>query len=343
MQFPKTYNLLKLVNGVTEAIGIGEFSAGRYNQIRLITGLFPELENNLLGEPHPEANYVILNDGSNTIKPLKIPSGINTGIKLIHPFTVGNGEIKELVLDFDACRSVVKAGNSGKYILKPTIKVIELEDKVDIYGTVTDDSESAIPIGGASVSAQISDGLSATVIRSTTTDVVDNENDLDEGEYILSLLSPDQIYNIVAFSSGKSPECVAFRYDDPNDEYPELPLDFQLSVPSVFVNVSGTVRVDPEEIDENFALVITVYTDLNCEHPDGEGYVEIPEVAVITDNEGDGVFEYQFSNLPLYDSDVTYYVVASAEGYIPDTGMVEFSSGGESAITVDQLVIRRDE
>ena len=44
MQFPKTYNLLKLVNGVTEDIGIGEFSAGRYNQIRLIIGLFPELE-----------------------------------------------------------------------------------------------------------------------------------------------------------------------------------------------------------------------------------------------------------------------------------------------------------
>ncbi|MGD8947786.1 MAG: DUF4382 domain-containing protein, partial [Desulfobacterales bacterium] len=52
MQFPLTYNLLKLVNGVTEAIGSGEFSAGEYHQVRLIIGHQPEFENNLLGDPH---------------------------------------------------------------------------------------------------------------------------------------------------------------------------------------------------------------------------------------------------------------------------------------------------
>ena len=155
MQFPLTYNLLKLVNGVTEAIGSGEFSAGEYHQVRLIIGRQPELENNLLGEPHPKANYVILNDGNNTIKPLFVPSGPQTGIKLVHPFTVDAGQIKELILDFDACRSVVKAGNSGMYILKPTIKVIEPEDKVDIDGMVTDNSDPATPISGALVGAGV--------------------------------------------------------------------------------------------------------------------------------------------------------------------------------------------
>ncbi len=342
MQFPKTYNLLKLVNGVTEAIGSGEFSAGKYNQIRLIIGHSPELENNLLGEPHPEANYVILDDGNDTIKPLKIPSGFNTGLKLVHPFTVGDGEIKELVLDFDACRSVVKAGNSGKYILKPTIKVIEPEDKVDIDGTVTDDSDPADPIGGASVSAQISDGLSATVIRSTTTDGGNIVIGLDEGDYILSLLSPDQIYNIVAYTAGYSPACTAYRDYDPENEYPELPLDFELSVPEVpdlgFVVVSGTVRVDGE-IPIDFPLVITIFTDLDCNHPEGEGYVELTEVTDISDNNDDGVFEYQIE-LPLYDSAVTYYVVASAEGYIPDTGEAVLSTGDvDTEVSVDPVLL----
>ena len=334
MQFPLTYNLLKLVNGVTEAIGSGEFSAGEYHQVRLIIGHQPELENNLLGNPHPEANYVILNDGMDTIKPLKVPSGPQTGLKLVHPFTVDAGEIKELILDFDACRSVVKAGNSGKYILKPTIKVIEQEDKVDIEGTVTDDSDPANPIGGASVSAQISDGLSATVIRSTTTDVEDTENDLDEGEYILSLLSANQTYNIVAYDTGKSPECVAFRY---NDEFPELPLDFMLSVPDEFGIVRGVVEVSGD-IEADFPLVITIYTDLECEHPDGEGYVEIFEVANITYNTMDDVFEYEIIDLPLYDSEVTYYVVASADGYIPDTGVAVLSTG-DTEVFIDPLVI----
>lgn len=343
MQFPITYNLLKLVNGVTEAIGSGEFSAGKYNQIRLIIGDSPELENNLLGEPHPEANYVILNDGNDTIKPLKIPSGFNTGLKLVHSFTVGAGEIKELVLDFDACRSVVKAGNSGKYILKPTIKVIEPEDKVDIAGMVTDDSDpvNPNPMGGTSVSAQISDGLSATVVRSTTTDGGDIENGLDEGEYILSLLSPNQIYNIVAYTAGYSPACTAYRDYDPENEYPELPLDFELSVPVLgFVKVSGEVSVDGV-IESDFPLVITIFTDLECNHPGGEGYVELTEVTDITDNNDDGVFEYQI-DLPKYGSTVTYYVVASSEGYIPDTGMAEILEG-DTTFTVEPLTISPDE
>ena len=340
MQFPLTYNLLKLVNGVTEAIGSREFSAGKYNQVRLIIGHQPEFENNLLGEPHPEANYVILNDGNDTIEPLKIPSGSNTGLKLIHPFTVGDGEIKELILDFDACRSVVKAGNSGKYILKPTIKVIEPEDKVDIYGTVRDDSDAENPIEGVTVSAQISDGQSATVIRSTTTHVenpVNDLDDLDEGEYILSLLSPNQIYNIVAYDTGKSPECVAFRY---NDEFPELPLNFMLSDPIKFFTVSGNVEVEGGAAND-FPLVITIYTELECEHPDGEGYVEISEVANITDTET-GLFGYRIDDLPLYDSEVTYYIVASAEGYIPATGVAVLSSDNtEDEVTVnpDPLVL----
>jgi hypothetical protein len=326
-----------LVNGVTEAIGSGEFSAGEYHQVRLIIGHQPELEKNLLGEPHPEANYVILNDGMDTIKPLKVPSGPETGLKLVHAFTVGDDEIKELVLDFDACRSVIKAGDSGIYILKPTINVIEPEDKVDVDGTVTDDSDPANPINGVRVSAQISDGLSATVVRSTLTEDADALNDLNEGDYILSLLSPDQIYNIVAYSTGKAPQCIAFRYNDPGFEFPELPLDFKLSEPDFgSVNVSGTVDVDGE-IPGDFALVITIFTDLECNHPDGEGYVELTKVTEISYNSDDEIFEYQI-DLPKYGSTVTYYVTASAEGYIPDTGMDEILVG-DTSVTIEQLSI----
>ena len=114
----KTYNLLKLVNGVTEILGEDELEAGTYQQIRLIIGKTAESENNIDGVPHPYANYVVLNDGSYV--PLKIPSGYQTGVKLVHNFEVENGSFVELVLDFEACKSVVETG-SGKYILKPTI------------------------------------------------------------------------------------------------------------------------------------------------------------------------------------------------------------------------------
>jgi hypothetical protein len=339
--FPQTYNLLKLVNGVTEAIGSGEFSAGKYNQVRLIIGLQPEFETNLLGDYHPEANYVILNDANDTVVPLKVPSGPQTGLKLVHLFTVGSGEIKELVLDFDACKSVIKAGNSGKYILKPTIKVIEPIDKIDIDGTVSDDSDPAVPIVGALVSAQISDGLSTTVVRSTITEDDNADTDMvdETGYYKLSLLSPNQIYNVVAYSSGYYPECVAFRYEDPQGNPPDLPLNFSLvEIPEANeVTVSGEVEVDGV-VGIDFPLVITVYTELDCGHPDGEDYVELTQAVNITYNTG--IFEYDII-LPSYDvapDPVTYYVVASADGYVPATTEAVFSSG-DTSIDVGLLTL----
>ena len=318
----KTYNLLNLVNGVTEAIGSNEFGEGEYNQIRLIIGDTPELENNLLGDPHPEANYVILNDGDNTIKPLKIPSGFQTGIKLVHPFVVEAGKIIELVLDFDADRSVVKAGNSGKYILKPTIKVFETDDKIDVYGIVEDDSETPSPIPNATVSAQISDGLSATVIRSTTTDGVDTENALEEGEYLLSLLSPDQIYNIVVYSDYEDgiylPECQAFQYHDPDSIFSVLPLKHSLSTNDLGTGTIEGIVTFLEEDDSDFSLVVTVYTELICPPEDEKAYVEITK-ADITEDHGDGSYSYSVE-LPIYDSKgAKYYVVATADNYVPAT------------------------
>ena len=122
----KTYNLLSLVNGVTETLGEGDLEVGNYQQLRLIIGKKQESENNLLGLPHPHPNYIILNDGFDTVEPMKIPSGMNTGLKLVHNFIVEENQVVDLLLDFEACDSVVETG-SGKYILKPTIKVLRCQ------------------------------------------------------------------------------------------------------------------------------------------------------------------------------------------------------------------------
>ena len=136
----RTYNLLSLVNGVTAVLGDRELDAGTYRQIRLIIGKQAESEKNILGDRHPYANYVIPNDGSDKTEKLKIPSGFQTGLKLVHHFRILDGSFVELVLDFDACRSVVETGNR-KFILKPTVKVIETEDKSTVFGDVTEAAE----------------------------------------------------------------------------------------------------------------------------------------------------------------------------------------------------------
>jgi uncharacterized protein DUF4382 len=97
-------------------LGQTPLAAGHYTQLRLV--LAPNSNN----PNSPLANSVVLS-GTNDEIALDTPSGIQTGIKLIHQFDVASGQRVDLLLDFDACHSIVQTGN-GTYKLKPVIKVI---------------------------------------------------------------------------------------------------------------------------------------------------------------------------------------------------------------------------
>lgn len=157
---PMTVNLLELVNGVREDLGLSDLGAGRYSQLRLIIGQTPDASINLLSQAHPHANYVI--DHSDTAYPLKIPSGFNTGIKLVKGFRISANQTTELILDFDADRSVVEAGSSGKRLLKPTIAVQDASEYAIIEGVVRANSDSTV-IEGAMVNLQVYDSTAGDV------------------------------------------------------------------------------------------------------------------------------------------------------------------------------------
>jgi uncharacterized protein DUF4382 len=97
--------LLLLRGGVLQQLALGLVPAGHYSQIRLQLGA--------------GSNVVV--DG--VTYPLVVPSGLQSGYKLVGEFDVPAGGQVELTLDFDAARSVLLTG-SGKYTLKPTVRVI---------------------------------------------------------------------------------------------------------------------------------------------------------------------------------------------------------------------------
>lgn len=167
---PSKIDLLSLQNGVLETLGDVRLEAGRYSQVRLV------LEPNGAGSP---ANSIVLTDDPAKAEiPLRTPSGQQSGLKLVHGFEVAAGESMDLVLDFDACRSVVKAGNSGHYNLKPVISVIPVgaAGGLAIDGVLNGGA-------GALVSAQGRDAEgNPIVLRATTADA--------QGAYRLSPLPP---------------------------------------------------------------------------------------------------------------------------------------------------------
>lgn len=239
----KTYDLLELINGVIAPLGVAELEPGMYTQMRLYLGAEPDDGLNALDELHPYPHYVILDNTENDAEELKVPSGYKSGIKLVGGFEIEAGVTIDLLLDFDADKSVVKAGKSGKYLLKPTIKIIDTLKSATLSGAVTDDQP--IGLGGVRVSAQIYDETAADpkdqVATFTITFTAEEEGEGGVGQYMMYL--PPGNYNIVAYKPGFIPECrpVTVVYGD------VLAVDFALA-PAVSSNIYGYVDLqDPAD------------------------------------------------------------------------------------------------
>jgi hypothetical protein len=102
---PTEDNLIELKD-VFVLLSEGELTSGKYTQIRLF-----------ITNPN-----ILLNEGEEYIT-LIIPSAYQTGIKLIHPFEINDGQTTELTIDFDAEKSIIKTGD-GNYKLNPVIKIL---------------------------------------------------------------------------------------------------------------------------------------------------------------------------------------------------------------------------
>ena len=146
-----SYDLLELQNGVFVTLGFAHsIPAGRYDQIRLVLG-----------------------DGSNLVvagatHPLVVPSGMQSGIKVNGWFEVPDGGVAEVLLDFDAARSVHRTGN-GKYMLKPVIRM------------------TAAPASGA-IHGDLEPAVLATITVTQNADTVATTSPAEDGQFTVAAL-----------------------------------------------------------------------------------------------------------------------------------------------------------
>lgn len=175
-------NLLDLTNGALAELGEIELPAGTYQQIRLV--LAPNTGTT------PPANSVVLSDTKEEIA-LTTPSAQQSGLKLNADVEVPAGKVLDVVLDFDACKSVVKRGNSGRYNLKPVISVIPLlaDAGLRVIGYV----DPALVGPATTVSVQTAaSGVPPTVVKATVPDSTGRFvlRPVPEGSYALVVSSP---------------------------------------------------------------------------------------------------------------------------------------------------------
>lgn len=169
-------NLLTLTNGVLDELGQTPLPTGKYTQLRLVLA-----DSDVT---HPMANSVVPSGGTETA--LKTPSGQQSGVKANINIDIVANKMADFVLDFDACKSVVVAGNSGQYLLKPVVTVIPR-----YVSGVTGFVDSTLVNGSASVSLQ----QGGVVIKATAPGI--------NGQFLLQPVAPGS-YTLVFTAPGRT-------------------------------------------------------------------------------------------------------------------------------------------
>ena len=175
---PQTINLLNEQNGNEASLLSGaSVPAGNYDWIRLLL--------NVSSNGTVANSYIEINGAQ---YPLVIPSGAQTGLKLVQGFTMTANQVANFTVDFMLQQSITappgltSGGGTQDYLLKPALRLINNVQAGTISGTValsTLQSDSACLAGysgsGPLPNAQV-DIFSGTVTPSSSlTPVVEPE------------------------------------------------------------------------------------------------------------------------------------------------------------------------
>jgi hypothetical protein len=130
---PKTIDLLNDSGKATAVLFDQPLPSGSYGQIRLM----------VVADGDPNNSYITLSDG--TTHGLAVPSGAETGLKLVSGFTVPSSGVADYTIDFDLRKAITcPAGQSPACTLKPAERLVDNTSVGNIQGTV---SNTLVPNG----------------------------------------------------------------------------------------------------------------------------------------------------------------------------------------------------
>lgn len=298
---PQTLNLLHLTNGVLEELGQTALPAGTYTQVRLV--LAPNTGN------QADKNWIVLTDDpSSTPIALKTPSGQQSGLKINVGITVAADQLADIVLDVDACKSVVMAGGSGQYLFKPVVRAIP-RTQTGVLGEVS----LALAGAGATVSLQ-QDGV---VKRATVADI--------DGQFKLQPVEPG-IYTLVVVAPGHATAVVKQVEVGSGQLLRVAPVGEKIDPPvSATATIDGTVATGEAEINASVALLQSLTAG--------------PDIRLI-DRVVDSVSgAYELTDVPVAAPVVAGFAAGASLTFVPDNGRAGIftlrATAGDQTDTVD--------
>nr|HPO49160.1 DUF4382 domain-containing protein [Spirochaetota bacterium] len=153
-------DLLALNNGKLQELGVKNLEPGQYNQIRIAVS----------------SVSITLKDGT-VVDSSKVHLASDS-IKLVKPFTLTKGITTELVVDFDAARSITKTGTTPSqysYTMTPVTRLAIVKETGNIKGNVT-------PIANKTITVTAFQNGSTTAYAGTVCDA--------SGDWTIGYLEP---------------------------------------------------------------------------------------------------------------------------------------------------------
>lgn len=357
---PRQIDLLDLQNGVIEELGELTLPVGRIQQVRFVlvdnaTANPADIDFDPDADPTRAPNHVVFSAGG--FEDLKTPSGQQSGVKINVGIDVAEGQVADLLIDFDACKSVVEAGSSGNYLLKPVLTAIPRLSS-GVRGSVAD----ALVPEGISISLQ-QDG---EVVRATapieSTDLAENGNfilaQVEPGTYDLVFTAPGFITKVVTDVVVPEGQLVNLDFDTttPGDQNEIVLLPATLEgdavgtvtntddvKPATFVEITQTLTVGATVLINSAQLSFETFDSGGVMTGVGDtaGYsftlpVDAPEVAPYT---ATGVFNFsadtgvegEYTAMAISEPvDLTPVVQMAAANFNPN-----FAGTGNQVITND--------
>jgi len=157
-------DLLTLTGDESETLLDGvELAAGRYEWIRLeVNAKAPG--SMTLPDPNLPGTTIVPEGGGE--EDLLIPSGQQTGLKLVSGFDVPSGGSASFTIDFDLRKAVTLTGGaSGKYLLRPAFRLVDNSESGHLVGEITNEFvQSECPSGDATggLAVYVYEGAGAT-------------------------------------------------------------------------------------------------------------------------------------------------------------------------------------
>jgi hypothetical protein len=141
-------DLMRLQNGVTELLAQSHtVPAGNYDWMQLEV---------LADKDTQGESSITLDTGAQY--PLYIPSGPQTALKLLSPFTVKQGETTELIIEFDLRQSVTSTDGQN-YVLAPALRLENQAEVGTISATIDLAALAGRQLGSAVPASQCQGGL----------------------------------------------------------------------------------------------------------------------------------------------------------------------------------------